>query len=264
MPAEWFYAQPGGEKSGPVDAAVLNQKFAREELSRQDTLVWKRGMTDWLPADDRDEFTTEPIVDPTVAETGETHTLSPEPTVGEPGKRTLPLSTPHIFTAYAVLQLLALILLYRALVQFLPENFGQEQMKVEDLEAIVTQPEFIDAAVPAFIVYAISAVLSAIVILRAWSKLRPNDRKMPKLAAGLMLVPFFNLFWRFIAYWKWSQEWNSRPELNRWKQQPERIFLYCSVAVAMGSFLPIVAFVGLILNWISLFLMSRAAEIGRE
>ena len=58
--ADWYFAS-GGQRHGPVDMALLRQQIAAGSLTR-DTLVWRRGMANWLPAS-------------TVAELG----LSPEP-----------------------------------------------------------------------------------------------------------------------------------------------------------------------------------------
>lgn len=262
MPAEWFHAQAGGEKSGPVEAAVLNQKFAREELDRERTLVWRRGMKEWQTAADQDEFALE---------------LPPVPTASVPlstassnqNEADLPatppqhkwLTTRRLFTLFALFQLTGISLFYSVLVKNLPEDFQENPPELAEFQAILSQESVIKEAIPAFLLYGVSAVLAALIVYRAWTVLRPSDEKMPKLAGGLMLVPFLNLIWRFQAYWKWSQEWNKKPQLESIKRQPERLFLYCCIALAMGSWFPLIAFVGVVLNWVSLFKMSRAADL---
>ena len=46
--ADWYYLEEGGSR-GPVPASQLRQLVASGVLS-PDTLVWREGMTDWLPA----------------------------------------------------------------------------------------------------------------------------------------------------------------------------------------------------------------------
>ncbi len=46
--ADWYYLEEGGSR-GPVPASHLRQLVASGVLS-PDTLVWREGMTDWLPA----------------------------------------------------------------------------------------------------------------------------------------------------------------------------------------------------------------------
>jgi hypothetical protein len=48
MDDQWFYGQDGAQR-GPVDFAAL-QAMARSGQLRSQDLVWRQGMTDWLPA----------------------------------------------------------------------------------------------------------------------------------------------------------------------------------------------------------------------
>jgi membrane protease subunit (stomatin/prohibitin family) len=44
----WYFAS-GGQRHGPVDIALLKQQITAGTLTRE-TLVWRRGMANWLPA----------------------------------------------------------------------------------------------------------------------------------------------------------------------------------------------------------------------
>lgn len=46
--SDWYFAS-GGQRHGPVDLALLRQQMNAGTLTR-DTLVWRRGMANWLPA----------------------------------------------------------------------------------------------------------------------------------------------------------------------------------------------------------------------
>lgn len=50
----WYYVE-GGERRGPVEEELLRQQFERGMLA-PDTLVWRDGMTDWVPANGLPEF----------------------------------------------------------------------------------------------------------------------------------------------------------------------------------------------------------------
>lgn len=45
----WYFSGPGGEKCGPVTAPQLRQ-LAREGKITSETLLWKEGLADWVPA----------------------------------------------------------------------------------------------------------------------------------------------------------------------------------------------------------------------
>ena len=44
-----FHVASGGQPSGPFEMAVIQQKVAAGEITRE-TLVWKAGMAQWSPA----------------------------------------------------------------------------------------------------------------------------------------------------------------------------------------------------------------------
>ncbi|MGE9267714.1 MAG: CD225/dispanin family protein [Verrucomicrobiales bacterium] len=54
MSAEWYYAV-GGQQSGPVSQEALAGKLRGGEIAA-DSLIWKKGMPDWLPATQVTEF----------------------------------------------------------------------------------------------------------------------------------------------------------------------------------------------------------------
>ena len=48
MPSDWYVAR-SGKKAGPYTAAIL-RKLANEGLLSPDDLIWKEGISDWIPA----------------------------------------------------------------------------------------------------------------------------------------------------------------------------------------------------------------------
>lgn len=51
---QWYYAK-GGSQIGPVSQEVLASKISSGEIYQSD-MVWREGMTDWLPASKIPEF----------------------------------------------------------------------------------------------------------------------------------------------------------------------------------------------------------------
>ena len=45
----------------------------------------------------------------------------------------------------------------------------------------------------------------------------------PRRAVGFLFIPFFNFYWYFIAYWRWSEEWNRIVPTHRERQHAPRM-----------------------------------------
>ena len=76
-------------------------------------------------------------------------------------------------------------------------------------------------------------VLNFIYLARMWQCLQSGKpRTTPGLAVGLLLVPLFNLYWIFVAYYGLASDWNRiirrYPDLRRAPRMSEGMFLaYC-------------------------------------
>jgi hypothetical protein len=52
-------------------------------------------------------------------------------------------------------------------------------------------------------------IISFVLIYRAWTVIQDgNTRTTAGKAAGFLFIPFFNLYWMFIAIWGFAQEYN--------------------------------------------------------
>jgi hypothetical protein len=49
LPTVAIYAAVGGQQTGPHDAGAIVAMISSGQLTR-DTLVWKRGLTEWIAA----------------------------------------------------------------------------------------------------------------------------------------------------------------------------------------------------------------------
>ncbi len=76
----------------------------------------------------------------------------------------------------------------------------------------------------------ISSVLAYVYLYRAWNCLRfGGPRTTPGKAIGFLFIPFFNIYWIFVALYGLSQDWNrimaSHPNLQRAPRMGEGMFL---------------------------------------
>ncbi|MEI7910740.1 MAG: DUF4339 domain-containing protein [Verrucomicrobiota bacterium] len=83
------------------------------------------------------------------------------------------------------------------------------------------------------------AVLNYIYLARIWSALQyGRPRTTPGKAVGLLFVPFFNLYWLFVAFYGLAQDWNRITtrfgDLNRAPKLSEGLFLaYCCCSIVV-------------------------------
>ncbi|MFN7970823.1 MAG: hypothetical protein U0166_00475 [Acidobacteriota bacterium] len=63
--------------------------------------------------------------------------------------------------------------------------------------------------VPAFVPMGCGYLLHLILLYQMWAAIpRESARTTPLAAAGLMLIPLWNLYWVFQAYWGWTKDYN--------------------------------------------------------
>ncbi len=92
------------------------------------------------------------------------------------------------------------------------------------------------------------AVLLAIFLYRAWSILPADEaRTAPPLAVGLCFVPFFNLFWNFVAFWGLTKDLNAHAAKHAINapRAHETLALISCILVPLG-FVPLV---GIFVFW---------------
>lgn len=83
----WFHAADGSQR-GPLDEETLHEAIAAERI-RRDSLVWRRGMPDWVAAGDVPELqdvfaTVPPPLPPPIAEPAVPRRETPPPPAGSP------------------------------------------------------------------------------------------------------------------------------------------------------------------------------------
>ena len=214
----WYY-EAGGQKAGPVTLDEM-RRLEQSGAIRSETLVWTTGMEDWTPASGVAELTTPPAslgteapMRPLVSPhpTPPPQETAPEPNPYAPPQTLVPARIDPLqgsghgddypiplvertnYTFYSVPFLLGFVLL-----------FGGGAMMGSHNS---------DLGVVLFIFGVISLIFGVIVgfvyLYRAWMLLQPGGATTtPGKAVGFLFIPLFTVYWRFIAYWKWSQDWN--------------------------------------------------------
>jgi len=105
-----------------------------------------------------------------------------------------------------------------------------------------------------------ATVYSYIILYRMWWIIQdPQVRTSPGKAVGFSFIPFFNIYWIFVAYWMWSTDYNqfiNRYGLRNAPRMPETLFLlYCIGSLVAGS----IPFLGLIIIMVLAVLKTRHA-----
>ncbi|MGJ8672921.1 GYF domain-containing protein [Rubritalea sp.] len=76
----------------------------------------------------------------------------------------------------------------------------------------------------------IAYIFGLIYLHRAWTLLQPSGTAVsPAKAVGFLFIPFFNLYWIFVAYRQWAEEWN--------KVQSRHTTLTAAPKASEGAFL---------------------------
>lgn len=111
-------------------------------------------------------------------------------------------------------------------------------------------------------------VMVAILVYKLWETIQGGKaRTTPGKACGFLFIPLFNLYWIFVAYWGWAQDFNAyvrdkgvgAPEVS------ETIALVLCIAVIVSIPLSLIPFVGLffgLINAVLLFLFFTRAIDG--
>ena len=283
---QWFYEE-AGQQQGPVSFEQI-QRLVTSGQIKKETLIWNQGMPTWTPAGQVAEVsrsfsapgtaTANPYAAPAPGERFETTTGGDYP---------IPVVKKCSFPLFLVTYILGFIFLFATFIPLIPplieavaemeelaersyqspeaKREAQEEMahRVEEkLEQSFT-PEKVMLIVSLLLcglVFAtIALVINCLHIYRAWSILQPGGaRTTPGKAVGFLFIPLFNIYWVFIAYHGWSQDWNriqgAHPNLSSFPRVPEALFLMGCIAVP-ASLIPGVGYLAILASWIILPIM---------
>lgn len=92
----------------------------------------------------------------------------------------------------------------------------------------------------------LSGIFLMILLHKAWASIQDGQTPVsPGAAIGFMFVPFYNLYWIFVAFGSWGKHYNAYLERNgvNAPRMSEGLFITCAIM----CFIPIANVVGLIL-----------------
>lgn len=245
--SEWYYAH-GGEQKGPVPVSELQRLAGIGEFDPAADLVWRDGLDDWKPANLVEELAG--AFEPAEAATAELNPYA-TPAAAEPafgagaGVGDLPKVKPANFglcVTMLVIGTLGVIVSYGLMFASIISN-------AEDPAAFEqTMPLFMGGVFVSMIPLLIATVLTMIYLYRAWYVLQPHTAySTPGKAVGFLFIPFFNLYWCFIAYWRWGQEWNrlvaSSPAHPHAPRMSDGLFLTFPILTIVAGFLGIIGLI---------------------
>lgn len=232
----WHYARNGTEKLGPITSLELTKLFEKGDLDPDTTLVWQKGMTKWISAKEIEFFDKRPAPEPEVIDTDNIDpylkTLSEHERLPdrEPSTHLVPAGYLPAWP-YIALMLTGVALVFILAFPHLqvPDAATADEAAIkaanEANAAFLQSKELYSAIWPALVVVLAAQIYQVLIVIRAWKTISQHTPSPRPLVAGLLLlVPIFNVFWRFIAFRAWSQRWNSAVKGDPAAQLPTGLF----------------------------------------
>ncbi len=269
---EEYYYSKKGQSLGPTSVDHIIELVHSGELDALQDLVWKEGMEAWAPVSAR---ITIPPAPPRIPEE-------------EPPEADTLYAPPHSrLTETAALDDHARnvkrchfpVLLALSLIALMVSTTGIEKselLKVFQSVSEANPPRLPDLSQlnPAGTawLYAglglqlISTCLGLVYLYRAWLIIQPGQPlTTPAKAVGFLFIPFFNFYWFFVAYHKWSQEWNRitqgpRPGRPSLPVMVPGIFLASCISSLASMVVPLAGLISFALSMLCHFHICRAVN----
>lgn len=121
-----------------------------------------------------------------------------------------------------------------------------------------------------FIIFSIGYIVGCVYIYRAWKIIQPSGvSTTPGQAVGFLFIPFFSLYWIFIAHRQWAVEWNNltrrHSSLANAPQGSEGVFLAMAIAHCSSLFTSVLGMgAGGVLNLIGMKSMCNVINYAAE
>ena len=231
---QWYYFDPENQQQGPFSIGEIRQFIAEGILNHQ-SFLWHDGLTTWTAANKiAGVFATPaPAPDP-VDSTNLNKRTSPNP---GPGGKTFPVPSvkKSSFGLFITSYLIGFFLLAVGLLIILSasaQNAREEREGGPDFSQIEEVGNPTDRSAPqkddsrrlselksqtmvgigvliaSGFGFIFGGIYSYIILFRAWKIIQAGGaRTSPGKAAGLLLIPIFNFYWIFVAYYGWAIDW---------------------------------------------------------
>ena len=231
---QWYYSDPENQEQGPFSIGEIRQFITEGILTRQ-SFLWHDGLTTWTAAHKIPEIFTNPAPAPDpVNSTNLKKNTSPNP--GSGGKTfPVPSVKKSSFGLFITSYLIAFFLLAVGLLIIFSANANNaieepggapDFSQIEEVgnptdksppqkEDSRSLPEFKSRAMVGIGVliacgfgFIFGGVYSYIILFRAWKVIQAGGaRTTPGKAVGLIIIPIFNFYWIFVAYYGWAVDW---------------------------------------------------------
>ncbi len=289
---QWFYADAQQQQQGPVSFQQIQMLAAGGQI-QSSTLIWHDGMANWTAAGQVDGVFNAPaqaVVPP--ASGGGANPYAP-PAVGMPGggmataggSYPIPVLKRCSFGKFLAFFLIGIVIFGVAIAIITSststrvssyQRLDRNWETAEDLEQFNREVERINSqavsgpsgseigallAMGAGVIFLMVAYIMALIVLhRAWALLQPGGaRTTPGKAVGFLFIPLFNIYWMFVAYYGWSQDWNrirtSHSNLANLPSASEGLFLTFCICAVVGI-IPLLGIIASLVNLILLFVMT--------
>lgn len=256
--SEWYYSHDGQQK-GPVPVSELARLASSGEFDPEKDLVWREGMPDWQPAASVSELSfgkpapETATAEPAAPSAGGFNPYSAPTTYEATAPHSAVGDLPPVKRAnFAICATLLIIGVLGFVASYIPmileimkdpenPNFSQDTTMVMGGGFLVS-----------FALMMAGQIFSLVYLYRAWFLLQPHTSfATPGKAVGFLFIPFYNLYWVFVAYWRWSQEWNriivSSPKHSQAPRMTEGLFLTYPILSIAGGFLGIIGMIPLMI-----------------
>ncbi|MCU0795074.1 MAG: GYF domain-containing protein [Akkermansiaceae bacterium] len=215
----WYYSK-GGQQFGPVPESELLRMASSGEIQPATDLVWREGMNDWQPATQAlPSLAASPGIRPNT--TGVLAKPAPAAAASNPyaapihfdiyssTEHLLPPVKPASFLLGAIPYCLGILGILGFYGWFIWVVIRTSESPVATEPSLAELSVFGIGLLGSFLVLMIGYVIALIHLHRAWVLLQPNSHhSTPGRAVGFLFIPFYNLYWVFVAYWRWAQDWN--------------------------------------------------------
>lgn len=270
---QYFYVR-NNERQGPVTGSQLATMAASGQLQPAD-LIWCNGMAAWAPASSVEGLFAAPVAAVPALPAQAPQPPAPSvaayaPAAPAASARDLFPCGPHAGANFGFMLLLVLVGFFIMMgsigVFVLGAAGGSGGRPQEAVMAIGALVMFVGVAAMIW-----GCILGLIYMYRAWCGIQghPQVETSPGKAVGFMFIPFFSLYWVFIAYGKWAKQYNEFVRMNRLQDAPsvsEGLFTTFCVFVAL-SIIPFVNYIVLIpqivISLIVSYQMCRAVNYMR-
>ena len=281
---QWYYTDASGQQAGPVTEAQLKQLLSNGTLSA-DTMVWAEGMENWVLSAEVSSLQSvptpspsqNPSLSPIITQAAAPYTPQAANPYAPPQTQVTaaPVTDDDYFipdvkrTNYGLFAGTFIVGFLVLMAGIFVLGFTQETRSAPSYNSDPYgfnngSSSSSEVSVPAIVMVVLGfgflmwgGILGLIYLHRAWRLVQPGGATTtPGKAVGFLFIPLFAIYWTFIAYWKWSQDWNricsSYRKLAAAPRAGEGLFLAYAILGAIGAFVSLAGLAGIVIYLIAM------------